>query len=139
MAYASEPAETEAAFYDDGADFEIQEDTDEQVQDQEELDLTEEEEDPDTADIQIEEDTEDADSEEAELTSEEVLFSDSPVEEDLLRMQSVKKLTLIWESRTQPIIYDDFAEDLWLQFQQRELQVGEFYRHLSMACMAGCP
>ncbi len=35
MAYASEPAETEAAFYDDGADFEIQEDTAEQVQDQE--------------------------------------------------------------------------------------------------------
>ena len=63
MAYASEPAETEAAFYDDGADFEIQEDTDEQVQDQEDLDITEEEEDPDTADIQIEEDTEDADSE----------------------------------------------------------------------------
>ena len=61
MAYASEPAETEAAFYDEGADLEIQEDTDEQVQDQEDLDLTEEEEDPDTADIQIEKDAEDTD------------------------------------------------------------------------------
>ena len=125
MAYASEPAETEAAFYDDGADFEIQEDTDEQVQDQEELDLTEEEEDPDTADIQIEEDTEDADSEEAELTSEEVLFSDSPVEEDLFTDAVGEEADSYLGVRTQPIIYDDFAEDLWLQFQQRELQVGE--------------
>ena len=65
MAYASEPTGTEAAFYDDGADFEIQEDTDEQVQDQEDLDIAEEEEDPDTADIEMEEDTEDTDSEEA--------------------------------------------------------------------------
>ena len=125
MAYASEPAETEAAFYDDRADFEIQEDTDEQVQDQEDLDLTEEEEDPDTADIQIEEDTEDADSEEAELTSEEVLFSDSPVEEDLFTDAVGEEADSYLGVRTQPIIYDDFAEDLWLQFQQRELQVGE--------------
>ena len=125
MAYASEPAETEAAFYDDGADFEIQEDTDEQVQDQEDLDLTEEEEDPDTADIQIEEDTEDADSEDSELTSEETLFSDSPVEEELFTDAVGEEADSYLGVRTQPIIYDDFAEDLWLQFQQRELQVGE--------------
>ena len=125
MAYASEPAETEAAFYDDGADFEIQEDTDEQVQDQEDLDLTVEEEDPDTADIQIEEDTEDADSEDSELTSEETLFSDSPVEEELFTDAVGEEADSYLGVRTQPIIYDDFAEDLWLQFQQRELQVGE--------------
>ena len=125
MAYASEPAETEAAFYDDGADFEIQEDTAEQVQDQEDLDLTEEEEDPDTADIQIEEDTEDADSEDSELTSEETLFSDSPVEEELFTDAVGEEVDSYLGVRTQPIIYDDFAEDLWLQFQQRELQVGE--------------
>ena len=125
MAYASEPAETEAAFYDDGADFEIQEDTDEQVQDQEDLDLTEEEEDPDTADIQSEEDTEDADSEDSELTSEETLFSDSPVEEELFTDAVGEEVDSYLGVRTQPIIYDDFAEDLWLQFQQRELQVGE--------------
>lgn len=125
MAYASEPAETEAAFYDDGADFEIQEDTDEQVQDQEDLDLTEEEEDPDTADIQIEKDTEDADSEGSELTSEETLFSDSPVEEELFTDAVGEEVDSYLGVRTQPIIYDDFAEDLWLQFQQRELQVGE--------------
>ena len=125
MAYASEPAETEAAFYDDGADFEIQDDTDEQVQDQEDLDIIEEEEDPDTADIQIEEDTEDTDSEEPELTSEEALFSDSPVEEDLFTDAVGEEADSYLGVRTQPIIYDDFAEDLWLQFQQRELQVGE--------------
>lgn len=125
MVYASEPAETEAAFYDDGADFEIQEDTAEQVQDQEDLDLTEEEEDPDTADIQIEEDTEDADSEDSELTSEETLFSDSPVEEELFTDAVGEEVDSYLGVRTQPIIYDDFAEDLWLQFQQRELQVGE--------------
>ena len=125
MAYASEPAETEAAFYDDGADFEIQEDTDEQVQDQEGLDITEGEEDPDTADIQIEEDTEDADSEDSELTSEETLFSDSPVEEELFTDAVGEEADSYLGVRTQPIIYDDFAEDLWLQFQQRELQVGE--------------
>lgn len=125
MAYASEPAETEAAFYDDGAEFEIQEDTAEQVQDQEDLDLTEEEDDPDTADIQIEEDTEDADSEGSELTSEETLFSDSPVEEELFTDAVGEEVDSYLGVRTQPIIYDDFAEDLWLQFQQRELQVGE--------------
>ena len=125
MAYASEPAETEAAFYDDGAEFEIQEDTAEQVQDQEDLDLTEEEDDPDTADIQIEEDTEDADSEDSELTSEEALFSDSPVEEELFTDAVGEEADSYLGVRTQPIIYDDFAEDLWLQFQQRELQVGE--------------
>ena len=125
MAYASEPAETEDAFYDDGADFEIQEDTAEQVQDQEDLDLTEEEEDPDTADIQIEEDTEDADSEDSELTSEETLFSDSPVEEELFTDAVGEEADSYLGVRTQPIIYDDFAEDLWMQFQQRELQVGE--------------
>ena len=125
MAYASEPAETEAAFYDDGADFEIQEDTDEQIQDQEGLDITEGEEDPDTADIQIEEDTEDADSEDSELTSEETLFSDSPVEEELFTDAVGEEVDSYLGVRTQPIIYDDFAEDLWLQFQQRELQVGE--------------
>lgn len=125
MAYASEPAETEAAFYDDGAEFEIQEDTAEQVQDQEDLDLTEEEDDPDTADIQIEEDTEDADSEGSELTSEEALFSDSPVEEELFTDAVGEEADSYLGVRTQPIIYDDFAEDLWLQFQQRELQVGE--------------
>ena len=125
MAYASEPAETEAAFYDDGADLEIQEDTAEQVQDQEDLDLTEEEDDPDTADIQIEEDTEDADSEGSELTSEEALFSDSPVEEELFTDAVGEEADSYLGVRTQPIIYDDFAEDLWLQFQQRELQVGE--------------
>ena len=58
MAYASEPAETEAAFYDDGADFEIQEDTDEQVQDQEDLDITEEEEDKETRILIIEDNEE---------------------------------------------------------------------------------
>lgn len=125
MAYASEPAETEAAFYDDGAEFEIQEDTAEQVQDQEDLDLTEEEDDPDTADVQIEEDTEDADSEGSELTSEETLFSDSPVEEELFTDAVGEEVDSYLGVRTQPIIYDDFAEDLWLQFQQRELQVGE--------------
>lgn len=125
MAYASEPAETEAAFYDDGADLEIQKDTAEQVQNQEDLDLTEEEDDPDTADIQIEEDTEDADSEGSELTSEEALFSDSPVEEELFTDAVGEEADSYLGVRTQPIIYDDFAEDLWLQFQQRELQVGE--------------
>ena len=125
MVYASEPTETEAAFYDDGAEFEIQEDTAEQVQDQEDLDLTEEEDDPDTADIQIEEDTEDADSEGSELTSEEALFSDSPVEEELFTDAVGEEVDSYLGVRTQPIIYDDFAEDLWLQFQQRELQVGE--------------
>ena len=125
MAYASEPAETEAAFYDDGADLEIQKDTAEQVQNQEDLDLTEEEDDPDTADIQIEEDTEDADSEGSELTSEEALFSDSPVEEELFTDAVGEEVDSYLGVRTQPIIYDDFAEDLWLQFQQRELQVGE--------------
>ena len=109
MAYASEPAETEAAFYDDGADFEIQEDTDEQVQDQEDLDLTEEEEDPDTADIQIEEDTEDADSEDSELTSEETLFSDSPVEEELF---------LVWEEM--------MAQAGEVVFRKREAFIREF-------------
>ena len=125
MAYASEPAETEAAFYDDGADLEIQKDTAEQVQNQEDLDLTEEEDDPDTADIQIEEDTEDADSEGSELTSEEALFSDFPVEEELFTDAVGEEADSYLGVRTQPIIYDDFAEDLWLQFQQRELQVGE--------------
>ena len=125
MAYASELAETEAAFYDDGADFEIQEDTDEQVQGQEELDITEEEEDPDTADIQIEEDAEDTDSEEPELISEETLFSDSPVEEELFTDAAGEEADSYLGVRTRPIIYDDFEEDIWLQFQQRELQVGE--------------
>lgn len=125
MAYASEPTETEAAFYDDGADFEIQEDTDGQVRDQEELDITEEEEDPDTTDIQIEAEAEDTDSEEPELTSDEALFSDSPVEEELFADAAGEEADSYLGVRTQPIIYDDFEEDIWLQFQQRELQVGE--------------
>ena len=108
MAYASEPAETEAAFYDDGADFEIQEGTDEQVQDQEDLDITEGEEDQDTVDIQIEEDTEDTDSEEPELTSDEALLSDAPVEEELFTDAAGEEADSYLGVRTQSVIYDDF-------------------------------
>lgn len=122
-----------------GQDLEIQEDTDEQVQDQEDLDLTEEEDDPDTADIQIEEDTEDADSEGSELTSEEALFSDSPVEEELFTDAVGEEADSYLGVRTQPIIYDDFAEDLWAAVPAKRTAGRGIYRHLSMACMAGCP